>query len=394
MTAGYAAYAQPSAREMRRQVPTSRSGGSPFGVYVHIPFCRERCDYCAFATYSDRDHLMRSYVEACVEEIERAYGSGDLPPASSVFFGGGTPSRLPPEDLVTILRAIPLKEGAEVTVECNPEDAQIERLSVYASAGVTRMSFGVESTLEHVLATLGRTSSASERADETGGSVPEMLADDVCQVGFKSWNLDLIYGAASETHEDWHDVLVGVVSMSCPPPHLSLYALTVEPGTPLASDPSRYPDDDVQAERYEYASAFLSAHGYVWEEISNWALPGHACRHNDLYWSQGNYLGVGSGAHSHVDGRRWWNMRTPERYIRAIKTGSSPVAGEETLSEAEREFEELALSLRTRRGVPESALPTAPADLVLREGGRAVLNVRGRLVANDLTARLVTGAAL
>ena len=362
-----------------------------FGVYVHVPFCRDRCDYCAFSTYSDRDHLMSRYVDAVIDEVRDAYRSGGYRRASSVYFGGGTPSRLGADELVRIADAIPVVKGAEVTVECNPEDATIEKLSAYKEAGVTRMSFGVQSTLNHVLESLGRRSASLAIGDRRGaGSIPEMLAGVVDEVGFESWNLDLIYGAVDESDEDWRKVVTEIVSMSSRPPHLSLYALTVEPGTVLASDPRRRPDDDVQAARYEYANSLLESYGYRWEEISNWALPGHGCRHNQLYWSQGNYLGIGSAAHSHVEGRRWSNIRDPERYIRALNAGLSPSVAQETLSDSEREFEKLALSIRTPFGVPVSALAVTSSDLVERKGDRAVLSVRGRLVANDLTTRLIT----
>ncbi|HVX20157.1 MAG TPA: radical SAM family heme chaperone HemW [Acidimicrobiales bacterium] len=374
-----------------------------FGVYVHVPFCRHRCDYCAFATYTDRDHLMGRYVDGCVTQLRRAADAGDLPPATSVFFGGGTPSRLPAADLCRILAAIPLATGpsaaipsaagpsaagprapgAEVTVECNPEDVTAERLAAYRDGGVTRISLGVQSTVPHVLAGLGR------RHDP---DVAFRAAALVAEAGFDSWNLDLIFGGAAEDDADWARSLRDLLSLPHPPPHLSAYALTVEPGTPLAADPGRHPDDDVQAGRYEVADAVLSAAGYRWEEISNWALPGHGCRHNRLYWAQGDYLGVGSAAHSHRAGRRWWNLRTPDRYVAAVEADRAVVAGEEVLTEQQRAFERLALSLRTPDGVPMDALDGVDqlvADgLVAPDRGRAVLTVRGRLVANAVTARL------
>ena len=161
----------------------------------------------------------------------------------------------------------------------------------------------------------------------------ERVSAAVTAAGFATWNLDLIFGAAAESDDDWVTTLEHVVSLAAPPPHLSAYALTVEPGTPLARDPARRPDDDVQARRYEQAEAALTAAGYVWEEISNWARPGHECRHNHLYWEQGDYLGIGSAAHSHRAGTRWWNVRTPERYVRAVETGRSPVGGQEVLDD-------------------------------------------------------------
>jgi oxygen-independent coproporphyrinogen-3 oxidase len=354
----------------------------PFGVYVHVPFCRSRCDYCAFATYSDRDHLMEAYAKACVEEVAAAVDVEALPPATSVFFGGGTPSRLAPDLLVSILDAVPRADGAEVTVECNPEDAEPERLDAYRRAGVTRISLGVQSTVPHVLAGLGRR--------HTAGAVVA-AAGAVAAAGFDSWSMDLIIGGAGESDADWARSLSDLLSLPSPPPHVSAYSLTVEPGTPLASDPDRHPDDDVQARRYEVADAVLTAAGYRWEEISNWARPGHECRHNRLYWDQGEYRGIGSAAHSHRDGRRWWNVRTPDRYVRELAAGRSVTAGDEFLTDEQRAFEALALRLRTREGVPSGALPDDPDldGLVERNRGRAVLTVRGRLLANAVTTRLV-----
>jgi oxygen-independent coproporphyrinogen-3 oxidase len=353
---------------------------SEFGVYVHVPFCAKRCDYCAFATYTDRDHLMDRYVAACIAELERARAAGRIPPATSIFFGGGTPSRLESEALTSILDAVERAEDAEVTVECNPEDASPERFATYRAAGVTRLSFGVQSTSAHVLSDLGR-----RHRPEPLTNLAAMVAD----AGFTTWNLDLIFGAVSESDDDWEESLADVVAAGAP--HVSAYALTVEPGTPLAADPLRHPTDDVQARRYERAEAVLSSAGYRWEEISNWAQPGHGCRHNRLYWDQGDYLGVGSAAHSHRAGRRWWNVRTPDRYLAAIEAGRSPMAGEEVLSPGQREFERLSLALRTPAGVPDDALPDAPDldGLVERNDGRCVLSVRGRLLANALTARLI-----
>jgi oxygen-independent coproporphyrinogen-3 oxidase len=363
---------------------TAMTDPEEFGVYVHIPFCRARCDYCAFATYTDRDHLMEEYAWACVREIEKARESGELPKATSVFFGGGTPSRLGAELLVSVLDAVERAPGAEVTVECNPEDVTPERLAAYRLGGVTRLSLGVQSTVPHVLASLGRRHGV-EQVTEAGAAV--------AGGGVRSWNMDLIFGGAGEDDLDWERTLAEVLALTDPPPHISAYALTVEPGTPLARHPDRHPDDDTQARRYERADALLEQAGYRWEEISNWARPGHECRHNRLYWRQGDYRGIGSAAHSHRDGRRWWNVRTPDRYVSLIKAGRSVTAAEEVLTESERRFEGLSLALRTRTGVPSDSLPDEEdlEGLVERAGGRAVLTVRGRLLANAVSARLDTG---
>jgi putative oxygen-independent coproporphyrinogen III oxidase len=354
-----------------------------FGVYVHVPFCRSRCDYCAFATYTDRDHLMESYAAACVTEVGRAVDAEGMPEATSVFFGGGTPSRLAPDLLASILDAIPRTADAEVTVECNPEDVSPERLAVYRGSGVTRISLGVQSTVPHVLKGLGR---------RHGPDAVVAAAAAVAEAGFGSWSMDLIIGGAGETDDDWERSLREVMGFSPAPPHISAYSLTVEPGTPLAAQPDRHPDDDVQARRYERTDEILSAAGYGWEEISNWARPGHESRHNRLYWDQGDYRGIGSAAHSHRDGRRWWNVRTPDRFVNEIEAGRSATAGEERLTPGQRRFEALALGLRTRDGVPAGSLPDDPdlEGLVDRMEDRAVLTVRGRLLANAVTARLVS----
>ena len=249
---------------------------------------------------------------------------------------------------------------------------------------MTRVSFGLQSTQAHVLAGLGRR------------NVPhaaETIAAAVHDAGFTTWNLDLIFGAATESDGDWAATLEHVLALDHPPPHLSAYGLTVEPGTPLAADAARHPDDDAEARRYEHAEAVLTAAGYHWEEISNWARPGHECRHNHLYWEQGDYVGIGSAAHSHRAGTRWWNVRTPDRYIDAVAAGRSPEAAREELTAEQREFEALTLSLRTPRGVPWETLerPEELAGLVERIDGRAVLTLRGRLLANEVSARIRSG---
>ena len=347
----------------------------PFGVYVHIPFCARRCDYCAFATWTDRGHLIERYLAACRTELQRA----DLPAVTSVFFGGGTPSLVPGPALMDVLSAVPLAPGAEVTVECNPDTVTADLLRAYREGGVTRLSFGVQSMVPSVLAALGRT----HDPDNVRRSVELARA-----AGFETFNLDLIYGGAGESLADWDRTLREAVALD--PPHVSAYGLTVEAGTPLADDPARHPDDDDQADKYLMADAVLGAAGLGAYEISNWARPGHECRHNLLYWSQGEYLGVGCAAHSHRDGRRWWNVRTPERYLEAVEAGRSPEAAGESLPVEERRLEGLQLAIRTREGVPVAALHDDPdlEGLVDVRDGRATLTVRGRLLANEVALRL------
>ncbi len=361
--------------------PEAGRAGVGFGVYVHVPFCAHRCDYCAFATFTDKDPLMARYVDACVRQLTAAT-EGGLPGVSSVYVGGGTPSRLDVGQLARLLDAVPRSLGAEVTVECNPEDAGPARLEAYRAAGVTRVSFGLQSTVPHVLASLGRR--------QVAGAL-ERCAEAAVGAGLETWSVDLIFGAAAEGDEDWARSLADVLAVG--PPHLSTYALTVEPGTPLARDATRHPDDDAQARRYELADRLLGAAGYEWEEISNWARPGHRCAHNQLYWAQGDYLGVGAAAHSHRAGRRWSNTRSPERYIEAVEAGRSPVVATEDLETAERRLEALSLALRTPAGVPSEALAEAPEiePLVTRHRGRAVLTLAGRLLANEVALRLRPG---
>ncbi len=352
----------------------------PFGVYVHVPFCAARCDYCSFATWTDRHHLTVPYLEACRTDLDRLVAAG-MPPATSVFVGGGTPSLVPPTDLVRVLRGIPQAPGCEVTVECNPDTVTAELVDTYLAGGVTRVSLGVQSTSPHVLAALGRT---HDRANV------ERAVDLVRRAGIGTFNLDLIYGGAGESLDDWCRTLDDALALD--PPHVSAYALTVEPGTALAEDPERHPDDDDQADKYLAAVERLGATGLAWYEISNWARPGHECRHNLLYWTMGEYQGIGCAAHSHRGGRRWWNLRTPDRYIDAVVEGATVEAAGEQLPADERALEALQLSLRTRDGVPAGALDLAALPGLLEpsslEPGRVVLTVPGRLLANEVALRL------
>jgi putative oxygen-independent coproporphyrinogen III oxidase len=352
-------------------------GVAPFGVYIHVPFCTARCDYCAFATWTDRHHLQQAYLDACGKDLDRLRTEG-MPRATSIFVGGGTPSLVSPAALVTLLDAIPRAPNCEVTVEANPDTVTPELAETYAAGGVSRVSLGVQSMEPHVLASLGR----SHEPRNVHRAVELIRA-----AGIPTFNLDVIYGAAGESQDDWRRTLDAVLELE--PPHVSAYGLTVEPGTPLAADVARHPDDDDQAEKYLVACELLEAAGLAWYEISNWARPGHECRHNRLYWSMGEYQAIGCAGHSHRDGRRFWNVHTPERYIAAVEAGRSPVAGGECLGSTERRIESLQLALRTRLGVPVSALPMDELEGLLRpDGERLVLTVEGRLLANEVALRL------
>jgi oxygen-independent coproporphyrinogen-3 oxidase len=355
-----------------------------FGVYVHVPFCASKCEYCAFATWTDRHHLVGEYVRALRTEIDRAVADG-LAVADTVFVGGGTPTLLPAGDLAGVIAAIPVSDDAEITVECNPDDVTVEMLRTYRAAGVNRVSLGVQSMSPHVLAALGRT---HDRANVA------RAVDAIVASGMPTFNLDLIYGAAGETFDDWRETVDATLRFD--PPHVSAYALTVEPGTPLAGQPDRHPDDDDQADKYELVDDLLGAAGLENYEVSNWSRPGHESRHNHLYWSQADYRGFGCAAHSHDGGRRWWNLRTPDRYIEAVRTGAPIEAASETLDADTRRFEALQLAVRTRDGVPRTAF--SPATIELLDGlvvehptdpSRVVLTRRGRLMANEISLRFV-----
>jgi oxygen-independent coproporphyrinogen-3 oxidase len=351
------------------------SGPGAFGVYLHVPFCLRRCDYCAFATWDDRGHLLDRYVDGVLREL----ASVVLPPVTSVFLGGGTPSLLAPDQLARWLDAVPLAAGAEVTVECNPDTVDGARLAGYRQAGATRISLGVQSMVDHVLRSLGRT--------HDPGNVRRAV-DGIAAAGFGTWNADVIYGAVGESLADWERTLEAIVALD--PGHVSAYGLTVEAGTPLAADAARHPDEDDEADKYLLAESVLTGAGLANYEVSNWARPGHECRHNRLYWSAGEYRGFGCAAHSHQGGRRWWNVRTPERYLELVGSGRPAEAGSERLEPEERALEALQLSLRTRDGVPIGALDgDGPLEgLVEGDGDRWRLTLPGRLLANEVALRL------
>jgi oxygen-independent coproporphyrinogen-3 oxidase len=354
-----------------------------FGVYVHIPFCASKCDYCAFATWTDRHHLTESYLGALTTEIARAVEAG-LPVADTVFVGGGTPTMVDPHALASVIASIPVTSGAEVTVECNPDDVTVPMLAAYVDAGVNRVSIGVQSMSAHVLASLGRTHDRDNVARAVAA---------VRQVGLATFNLDIIYGAAGESGADWERTVDEVLALE--PPHVSAYGLTVEPGTALASAPDRHPDDDDQADKYEFVDERLTAAGLANYEVSNWSEPGHESRHNFLYWRQQNYRGFGCAAHSHEDGRRWWNVRTPDRYIDLVAAAASVEASSETLDDSVRRTEGQQLVLRTRDGIERSAFDTATLELLdgmvvahPDDPDRVVLTRAGRLMANEISMRL------
>ncbi|MDP6284604.1 MAG: radical SAM family heme chaperone HemW [Acidimicrobiales bacterium] len=348
-----------------------------FGLYLHVPFCSRRCDYCSFATWTDREHLIDQYLTAC--KTQAATWAPELPVITSIFIGGGTPNLVPAELLMNVVAELPIATDSEFTVECNPDLVSSDQLETYVHAGVNRISLGVQSMVPYVLASLGR-----EHDPENVQSAVKKIRS----AGITNINFDLIYGAQGETNEDWRVSLEKALSLE--PNHLSTYALTVEPGTPLATDIERHPDDDDQADKYIETDRLLTAAGYSNYEISNWAQPDKESRHNLLYWNQGEYLGLGVAAHSHIGQKRFWSVRTPERFISAISKNSSVEAGSEQLDVDGWALEGRQLALRTSSGVPEEFIPrevrhlTQPADL----DGNLKLTAEGRLLANEVAVRL------
>lgn len=372
-----------------------------FGIYVHIPFCRHRCSYCDFNTYEGQDELHERYVGALVKEIDTWRGFGRR--ASSVFFGGGTPTLLAPSLLNRILAALRdrfgIEPGAEVTVEANPETVDERVFEALLGGGFNRVSIGVQSLVPSVLKPLGRTHSP-ERALEAIRAAR--------RAGVANLNADLIYGSPWESSSDWAMTLEQIVEEGLD--HVSAYALTIEEGTPLAtlvaSDRAPEVDPDVQAERHSVAEATLSEAGFERYEVSNWAQAGAASRHNVLYWSAGDYLGFGAGAHGHFAGRRYWCLRLPRDLIAAVDRGKPTEAGFEVLDERRRAAEALVLGLRLSSGVDleafamrfdttyvESIVKTL-GDLeglgLLATAGPVVrLSARGTLLANEVACRLL-----
>lgn len=317
-------------------------------------------------------------MSALRTDIERAVARG-MTTVDTVFVGGGTPTMVDPGSLAACIDLLPLASGAEITVECNPDDVSLELMQRYAAAGVNRISMGVQSMRPAVLASLGRTHNVEH---------VKVAVAAVRDAGIDGLNLDLIYGAHGETLDDWSRTLEEAVEFS--PTHISAYALTIEAGTPLALDAARHPDDDDLADKYVVADDILTSAGLENYEISNWARPGYECRHNIMYWTQGNYLGVGCAAHSHEDGRRWWNVRTPERYILAVTRGEPTEAAGETLDSGTRERERLELMLRMRDGIDTHHLPIEDLEgLVTVRNGRACLTRQGRLLANEVSLKII-----
>ncbi len=393
-------------------LPASAADGALdrlFGVYVHVPYCRVRCGYCDFTTYT-ADELgpyagasRAGYVDAALTEADFAVDAlarSGVParPASTIFVGGGTPTLLPTGDLVRVVRGIRDRFGlapdVEVTTEANPDSVTERSLADLAAGGFTRVSFGMQSAVPHVLKTLDRTHD------------PDRIPDVVrwARNAGLSVSLDLIYGTPGESVADWRVSVAAAVAAG--PDHVSAYALVVEAGTRLAAQVRRgevaLPDDDDAADKYEVADDVLAAAGYTWYEVSNWSREAAGvCRHNLGYWRGDDWWGVGPGAHSHVGGVRWWNVRHPRAWAAALESGHSPAQAREVLDADSRRLEDVLLRSRLAEGMPvgdlapgaEAALASLSHDGLLdataASAGWVVPTRRGRLLA-DVIARQLT----
>ncbi|MFM8999657.1 MAG: radical SAM family heme chaperone HemW [Actinomycetota bacterium] len=367
------------------------------GLYVHVPFCLTRCGYCDFNAYAGLDHLAPAYVEALRREADLHAPAWTGESIATIFLGGGTPTLLASEALAGFLDHVragyDVEADAEITVEANPDTVDAATFAALRGAGVTRVSLGVQSFDPAVLASLERVHGpdAARRAVRAARGV-----------GVDDLSLDLIYGAHGETDASWRATLEETVALA--PDHISAYALTIEPATPLgrsiAAGLAPAPDPDVQADRYRIACEVLRSAGFEHYEVSNWAQPGRESRHNLGYWRRAPYLGLGAGAHAFRGDRRWWNVRPPHEYLDRVGRGELPVGGEERLGEEEVHIEELSLGLRVRDGIPaglvdpEAARPFVEAGLLALHGDRITATEDGWFVLNALVLELEPRLAL
>jgi len=376
---------------------------SPLAFYIHVPYCVKRCGYCDFNTYTpselraggDIASVSEGYIDLLIQEADLIPESGPIP---TIFFGGGTPTLMEPADLGRVLSHVKNRfgfaKGCEITIEANPDSVTFEKLEALHSIGVNRISFGMQSAKSHVLKVLDRTHN------------PENVAkaiDWAKSAGFAEISVDLIYGTPGESIEDWSTTVEAALSL--PITHVSAYALIVEDGTKLGSQVKRgevvMPDEDLTADKYLVADEKFHAAGFDWYEVSNWAKPGSECRHNIGYWKGVNWWGLGPGAHSHMDGRRWWNVKHPNSYRDRLQSGESPVLGEEFLSDAEKESERILLEIRISQGIEISSLDSKQRSRLLPflatghiskekwEEGRVILTQTGRLLADQIVREIL-----
>ena len=372
---------------------------SGLSFYVHIPYCIKRCGYCDFNTYTPNELqdgatleiVSNDYIDAVLKELESA--PTDVVP--TVFFGGGTPSLLPAADLGRVISAIRARNGlsadCEITLEANPDSVTPEKMHQYREAGFNRISFGMQSAVPHVLAVLDRTHNPANVVKAV-----EMARE----AGFSSVSVDLIYGTPGESLDDWRTSIEAALSLGVD--HISAYALIVESGTKLAAQIKRgdisMPNDDLMADMYLLVNQLCNQAGLQWYELSNWSKAGHECRHNIAYWENKNWWGLGPGAHSHIDGKRFWNLKHPTTSKTKLFAGESPILDSEILTEEQIKDESIMLTIRMRDGIDISSLTPTQLERIesYRESGhislvdkRLQLSPQGRLIADRIVRELV-----
>jgi oxygen-independent coproporphyrinogen-3 oxidase len=374
--------------------------------YVHIPYCVRRCGYCDFNTYtpaelsinSDLKETSTSYTNLLIKELDFARSTSGSAIVPTIFFGGGTPTLMESADLGRIISAIgnryELSNDAEITTEANPDTVTKEKLAALRQAGFNRISFGMQSAVPHVLKALDRTHNPDSVLKATTWAR---------EVGFEEVSVDLIYGTAGESFADWEKTID--VALSLPITHISAYALIVENGTKLGAQVKRgevvMPDDDETADKYLLADEKFSEAGFNWYELSNWSKPGSHCRHNMAYWNGDNWWGLGAGAHSHISGRRFWNVKHPAAYAQKVLESGNPMADQELLSAEESRSEEIMLQIRLAEGIDRGLLSEAEISRIttyLEDGyllaepwkaGRVVLSRTGRLIADRIVREIL-----
>ncbi len=373
-------------------LPTERlngTGSKPLSIYLHVPYCSSRCGYCDFNTYTfnelGENHSLK-WLEGVKQEIELATKVlGEAPPISTIFVGGGTPTLLPAEDLVAAIESLKdtfgFVEDIEITTEANPDSVDLEKLLALRQGGFNRISFGMQSAVPSVLKVLERTHNPDNVAKAVGMAR---------EAGFNEINLDLIYGTPGESIADLEVSVAAVLALDVE--HVSAYALIVEEGTRLARSISKkeipHPDDDDMADKYLLIDAAFTQAGLNWYEVSNWSKPNSECRHNIHYWKSENWWGIGPGAHSHINGVRWWNEKLPRIWSERLAAGNSPANAREVLDASTQRVEEIMLKMRLADGMPISKLENRVVEQIEKDGlavvqnGNLVLTLQGRLLAD------------
>ena len=358
--------------------------------YVHIPYCIKRCGYCDFNTYTPSELqdgatleiVSNDYIDAVLKELEAA----PLGQTPTIFFGGGTPSLLPAHDLGRVITAITARNGltddCEITLEANPDSVTREKLEGYLAAGFNRISFGMQSAKPHVLAALDRTHNPEN---------VKKAVDMARAAGFTSISVDLIYGTPGESLDDWRETVTSALSLDID--HISAYALIVETGTKLAAQIKRgdltMPIDDLMADMYLLVDSMCNEAGLNWYELSNWSKPGHECQHNIAYWKSANWWGLGPGAHSHIDAKRFWNVKHPTAYKQKLFANESPIADSEILTPEQLRDEEIMLSIRMRNGLDALLLSADQLRKISEYRGTGHVEIADNRIRLTATGRLI-----